>query len=229
MVPMSKRPRVMESGSSESEPEEANGGESEEADEPYSMIWRAAGPLTMRQDMQHDSQVLYSLRTGDLVKQTKPAVTVRTTGRKYVHVSTVVAATGQEVLGWVTSLLGTEFPSAPAGLQEIPEAEQEEAVGRYQAALSTPVSTTVAPASTTVPAETGTEQPPPAQPPVATGAAAEPPAPVPSLPETGLAPVATGAAAEPPAPEAGTGPGCLRVRKGGAVPGPVRCSGFEKH
>ena len=135
---MSKRRRVMESGSSESEPEEANGGESEEVDEPYSMIWRAAGPLTMRQDMQHDSQVLHSLRTGDLVKQTKPAVTVRTTGRKYVHVSTVVAATGQEVLGWVTSLLGTEYPS---GLEEIPEAEQEEAVGRYQAALSTPVST----------------------------------------------------------------------------------------
>ena len=90
----------MESGSSESEPEEANGGESEEADEPYSTIWRAAGPLAMRQDMQHDSQVLYSLRAGDLVKQTKPAVTVRTTGRKYVHVSTVVAATGQEVVGW---------------------------------------------------------------------------------------------------------------------------------
>ena len=40
----------MESGSSESEPaaEEANGGESEEADEPYSTIWRAAGPLAMR-------------------------------------------------------------------------------------------------------------------------------------------------------------------------------------
>ena len=146
---MSKRRRYLSESESESEPaaEEANGGESEEADEPYSTIWRAAGPLTMRQDMQHDSQVLYSLRTGDLVKQTKPAVTVRTTGRKYVHVSTVVAATGQEVLGWVTSLLGTEFPSAPAGLQEILEAEQEEAVGRYQAALSTPVSTTVAPAS----------------------------------------------------------------------------------
>ncbi len=185
---MSKRRRYLSESESESEPaaEEANGGESEEADEPYSTIWRAAGPLAMRQDMQHDSQVLHSLRAGDLVKQTKPAVTVRTTGRKYVHVSTVVAATGQEVVGWVTSLLGTEFPSAPAGLQEIPEAEQQEAVGRYQAALSTPVSTTVAPASTTVPAETGTEQPPPAQPPVATGAAAEPPAPVPSLPETGL-------------------------------------------
>ena len=166
---MSKRRRYLSESESESEPaaEEANGGESEEADEPYSTIWRAAGPLTMRQDMQHDSQVLHSLRTGDLVKQTKPAVTVRTTGRKYVHVSTVVAATGQEVVGWVTSLLGTEYPS---GLEEIPEAEQEEAVGRYQAALSTPVSTTVAPASTTVPAETGTEQPPPAQPPVATGA-----------------------------------------------------------
>ena len=144
---MSKRRRYLSESESESEPaaEEANGGESEEADEPYSTIWRAAGPLTMRHDMQHDSQVLYSLRTGDLVKQTKPAVTARTTGRKYVHVSTVVAATGQEVLGWVTSLLGTEFPSAPAGLQEIPEAEQEEAVGRYQAARSTPVSTTVAP------------------------------------------------------------------------------------
>ena len=107
----------------------------------------------------------------------------------------MVAATGQEVLGWVTSLLGTEFPSAPAGLQEIPEAEQEEAVGRYQAALSTPVSTTVAPASTTVPAETGTEQPPPAQPPMATSAAAKPPA-----PET--APVATGAG---PVPVSGAG------------------------
>ena len=154
---MSKRRRCSSESESESEPaaEEANG--SEEADEPYSTIWRAAGPLAMRQDMQHDSQVLYSLRAGDLVKQTKPAVTVRTTGRKYVHVSTVVAATGQEVVGWVTSLLGTEFPSAPVGLQEIPEAEQQEAVGRYQAALSTPVSTTVAPASTTVPAETGTE------------------------------------------------------------------------
>ena len=149
---MSKRRRCSSESESESEPaaEEANGVESEEADEPYSesTIWRAAGPLAMRQDMQHDSQVLHSLRTGDLVKQTKPAVTVRTTGRKYVHVSTVVAATGQEVVGWVTSLLGTEYPSAPTGLQEIPEAEQEEAVGRYQAALSTPVSTTVAPAST---------------------------------------------------------------------------------
>jgi hypothetical protein len=154
-VPMSKRRRVMGSESSESGSSESD---SEEADEPYSMIWRAAGPLTMRHDMQHDSQNLHSLRTGDLVKQTKPAVTVRTTGRKYVHVSTVVAATGQEVVGWVTSLLGTEYPS---GLEEIPEAEQEEAVGRYQAALSTPVSTTVALASTTVPAETGTEQPPP--------------------------------------------------------------------
>ena len=102
---MSKRRRCLSESESESEPaaEEANGGESEEADEPYSTIWRAAGPLAMRQDMQHDSQVLHSLRAGDLVKQTKPAVTVRTTGRKYVHVSTVVAATGQEVLGWVTS------------------------------------------------------------------------------------------------------------------------------
>ena len=59
----------MESGSSESEPEEADDGESEGADGPYSMIWKAAGPLTMRQDMQHDSQVVHSLRTGDLVKQ----------------------------------------------------------------------------------------------------------------------------------------------------------------
>jgi hypothetical protein len=225
-VPMSKRRRVMGSESSESGSSESD---SEEADEPYSMIWRAAGPLTMRHDMQHDSQNLHSLRTGDLVKQTKPAVTVRTTGRKYVHVSTVVAATGQEVVGWVTSLLGTEYPS---GLEEIPEAEQEEAVGRYQAALSTPVSTTVAPASTTVPAETGTEQPPPAQPPVATSAAAKPPAPETAPVATGAgrvpgngaggsaaAPVATGGgsvpvsgaagpvpAAERPAPETGTGP-----------------------
>ena len=61
---MSKRRRYLSESESESEPaaEEANGGESEEADEPYSTIWRAAGPLTMRQDMQHDSQVLYSLR-----------------------------------------------------------------------------------------------------------------------------------------------------------------------
>ena len=117
---MSKRRRCLSESESESEPaaEEANGGESEEADEPYSTIWRAAGPLAMRQDMQHDSQVLYSLRAGDLVKQTKPAVTVRTTGRKYVHVSTVVAATGQEVVGWVTSLVGREYPP---GLEEIPE------------------------------------------------------------------------------------------------------------
>ena len=66
---MSKRRRYLSESESESEPaaEEANGGESEEADEPYSTIWRAAGPLTMRQDMQHDSQVLYSLRT--LLKQ----------------------------------------------------------------------------------------------------------------------------------------------------------------
>ena len=65
---MSKRRRFLSESESESEPaaEEANGGESEEADEPYSTIWRAAGPLTMRQDMQHDSQVLYSLRAGDL-------------------------------------------------------------------------------------------------------------------------------------------------------------------
>eukprot|EP01050_Picozoa_sp_SAG11_P006951 SAG11_NODE_562_length_8523_cov_38.875356_10_plen_715_part_01 len=167
-VPMSKRRRVMGSESSESGSSESD---SEEADEPYSMIWRAAGPLTMRHDMQHDSQNLHSLRTGDLVKQTKPAVTVPTTGRKYVHVSTVVAATGQEVVGWVTSLLGTEYPS---GLEEIPEAEQEEAVSRYFFG----------------PAETGTEQPPPAQPPVATSAAAKPPA-----PET--APVATGAGRVP--------------------------------
>ncbi len=77
---MSKRRRYMQESESESEPaaEEANGGESEEADEPYSTIWRAAGPLTMRQDMQHDSQVVHSLRTGDLVKQTKPTVTVHT-------------------------------------------------------------------------------------------------------------------------------------------------------
>eukprot|EP01050_Picozoa_sp_SAG11_P010821 SAG11_NODE_1106_length_5841_cov_44.770986_5_plen_51_part_00 len=39
----SKRRRVMESGSSESEPEEADGGESEEADGPYCLIWKAAG------------------------------------------------------------------------------------------------------------------------------------------------------------------------------------------
>ena len=123
---MSKRRRAMESSGSESGSEDSDS--EEEADGHCSMIWKAAGPLTMRQDMQHDSQVVHSLRTGDLVKQTKPAVTVPTTGRKYVHVSTVVAATGQEVVGWVTSLLGTEYPS---GLEEIPEAEQEEAVSRY--------------------------------------------------------------------------------------------------
>ena len=100
---MSKRRRVMvsgsESGSSESD--------SEEADGPCSMIWKAAGPLTMRQDMQHDSQVVHTLGTGDLVKQTKPAVTVRTTGAKYVQVSAAVADTDQEVVGWVTYLLCT--------------------------------------------------------------------------------------------------------------------------
>ena len=70
---MSKRRRVMESSGSESGSEDSDS--EEEADGHCSMIWKAAGPLTMRQDMQHDSQVVHSLRTGDLVKQTKPAVT----------------------------------------------------------------------------------------------------------------------------------------------------------
>ena len=118
----SKRRRVMESGSSESEPEEADGGESEEADGPCSMIWKAAaaGPLTMREDMQHDSQVVHTLGTGDLAKQTKPVFTVPATGAEYVEVSAAVADTDQEVVGWVTYLLGREYPP---GLQEIPEAE----------------------------------------------------------------------------------------------------------
>eukprot|EP01050_Picozoa_sp_SAG11_P026537 SAG11_NODE_6391_length_1322_cov_23.062960_2_plen_154_part_00 len=135
-VPMSKRRRVMESSGSELGSEHSDS--EEEADGPCSMIWKAAGPLTMRQDMQHDSHVVHTLGAGDLVKQTKPAVTVPATGAKYVQVSAAVADTGQAVVGWVTSLIGRDYPS---GLKEIPEAEHAKAMGRYQAALSTPVST----------------------------------------------------------------------------------------